>query len=147
MITKPPRFTEFKPAGIRNAALSKINLTLDEYEALRLADFDGLNHNEAAVKMEVSRSTFSRLVKQARNKVANFLIRGMNLHIESGAYRYVKEFFKCRTCNSIFEKERFLDKNCCPECSSNEVINISGRKHRGRGRKRGRSKNSRNRIR
>ena len=49
-ITKPPRFTEFKPAGIRNAALSKINLTLDEYEALRLADFDGLNHNAAAVR-------------------------------------------------------------------------------------------------
>jgi hypothetical protein len=60
-------------------------VTLDELEALRLADFEGLYQEEAAAKMKISRPTFSRVVEQARRKVATALIQGKALRMDGGA--------------------------------------------------------------
>ncbi len=64
--------------------LEEVNLTLDEFEALRLADHEGLYQEAAAEQMGISRPTFSRLVAEARRKVARFLVRGTALKIEGG---------------------------------------------------------------
>ena len=74
----------FKPAGIPTRELDVVTLTLDEVEALRLADLNGLYHEHAAEKMKISRPTFSRVVKQARRKVADVLIHGKALRLEGG---------------------------------------------------------------
>ena len=76
IVHKPPLFTEFKPTGIARKYLSQTSLSLDEYEALRLADYESLSHNEAADEMEISRSTFTRLIEHARKKIASFIIKG-----------------------------------------------------------------------
>ena len=60
-------------------------MTLDELEALRLADFEGLYQEEAAARMKISRPTFSRVVEQARRKVATALIQGKALRFDGGA--------------------------------------------------------------
>jgi uncharacterized protein len=59
-------------------------MTLDEFEALRLADLDGLYQEQAAEKMKISRPTFSRIVDSARRKVADALVHGKALRIEGG---------------------------------------------------------------
>jgi len=75
----------FKPAGIPIDMLEEVVLALDELEALRLADFDGLYQEQAAEQMKISRPTFSRVVEQARRKVADALVHGKALRIETGS--------------------------------------------------------------
>jgi len=55
---------------------------MDEVEALRLADYEGLYHEDAAQKMKISRATFGRILDQARRKVAEALLKGKALRIE-----------------------------------------------------------------
>lgn len=78
-----PNAVYFKPRGIPLVQLEEMNLELDEVEALRLADYEGLYHEEAALRMAVSRATFGRIVAGARHKVAQAIIRGMALRIET----------------------------------------------------------------
>lgn len=63
--------------------LEEIALDIDEFEAIRLADFDQLYHEDAAKKMKISRQTFGRILQNARKKVAESLIRGKALKIET----------------------------------------------------------------
>jgi len=70
--------------------LKEVNLTLDELEALRLADFDGLYQEEAAAKMNVSRQTFGNIIKSAHKKIAGALLQGKALKIEGGFVRKVR---------------------------------------------------------
>lgn len=72
----------FKPRGIPASDLEEISLPLDEFEAVRLADFEGLYHMEAAAHMNISRQTFGRIVASARRKIADALINGKALRIE-----------------------------------------------------------------
>jgi hypothetical protein len=83
---KPPARL-FKPAGIPACALERVTLTLDEVEALRLADLNGLYQEQAAEQMKISRPTFSRIIEEARRKVAEALIHGKALCLEGGAVR------------------------------------------------------------
>ena len=80
-----PDATYFKPAGVPLRELEEVVLTLDELEALRLADLNGLYHDQAADQMKVSRATFGRIAEEARKKVADALIHGMALRIGGGA--------------------------------------------------------------
>lgn len=84
-ITNWPGVTYFKPAGIPLRLLEEVVVTLDEVEALRLADLNGLYQEQAANKMKISRATFSRIVEEARRKVAEALIHGKALRMEGGA--------------------------------------------------------------
>jgi predicted DNA-binding protein (UPF0251 family) len=79
-----PTFSVFKPAGTPARELEQVELTLDELEALRLADLEGLYQEEAAVRMGVSRPTFARIVETARRKVAEALVVGKLLAIRGG---------------------------------------------------------------
>jgi uncharacterized protein len=77
----------FKPVGIPMRELQEVLMTLDEFEALRLADLEGLYQEQAAEQMNVSRPTFSRIVDSARRKTADALVHGKALRIEGGAVR------------------------------------------------------------
>ena len=79
-----PGVNFFKPQGIPLRILDQVNLGIDELEAIRLADLESLSQEEAAGRMNVSRSTFGRIVAQARNKVADALIHGKAIRIEGG---------------------------------------------------------------
>ncbi len=83
-VTCRPAAPLFKPAGVPAVFLEEVVLTLDELEALRLADLEGLHHDEAGLRMGVSRPTFGRVVEAARRKVADALTRGKALRIEGG---------------------------------------------------------------
>jgi uncharacterized protein len=74
----------FKPIGIPVRLLDEVVMTLDEFEAIRLADLDGLYQESAAAQMGVSRPTFSRIVAEAHRKVADAIVHGRALRIEGG---------------------------------------------------------------
>lgn len=81
-ITHQPPSNYFKPAGIPLRELEEIALGADEMEAVRLADVEDLYHTEAAKRMKVSRQTFDRIVRRARQKIAQALVTGQALRIE-----------------------------------------------------------------
>jgi uncharacterized protein len=78
-----PNASYFKPKGIPLINLEEVLLSLDEFEAIRLADHEGLYHEEAAVRMSISRATFGRILEIARSKVADAIINGKALKIET----------------------------------------------------------------
>jgi predicted DNA-binding protein (UPF0251 family) len=80
----PVRF--YKPQGIPLAQLRGVTLTLDGFEAIRLADAEGLDHEKAAERMGISRPTFSRLLAEARGIVARGLVNGWAIRIDGGNY-------------------------------------------------------------
>lgn len=81
-----PNTTYFKPRGIPLSNLDEVILTVDETEAIRLADYEGLYQEEAAQRMNVSRQTFGRIVSSARKKIAEAIIHGKALRIDGGNY-------------------------------------------------------------
>ena len=83
-IGRQPRAYCFKPRGIPACELQAVELGLDEVEALRLADLEGLYQEAAAERMRISRATFGRLVTQARAKVADALLNGKMLLFAGG---------------------------------------------------------------
>jgi uncharacterized protein len=84
-----PDSNYFKPRGIPLDALEEVNLTLDELEAVRLADYDGLYQEEAATKMNISRQTFGNIVNSAHKKIADVLLHAKALRIEGGVVRRI----------------------------------------------------------
>ena len=74
----------FKPRGIPLSDLQEVGLTIDEFEAIRLADLEGLYQEDAAKKMAISRQTFGNIVAAAHKKIADAIVNGKALKIEGG---------------------------------------------------------------
>ena len=126
IVHEPPLFTEFKPAGIPGRSLEQILLSLDEFEAVRLADFVGMSHEEAADEMEISRSTFSRLIEKARKKISEFIFLGRLLTIDGGNVHFRNNIFRCIDCGNMFRIKMKSPITECPECHSKNLLNHAG---------------------
>ena len=126
IVHEPPVFTEFKPVGVAGRSLDQIALSIDEFEAIRLADYKGLTHEEAAGEMEISRSTFSRLIETARQKVARFMIQGKLLTIEGGNIHFRNNIIRCVNCGHMFKTTIGSSLAECPECKSTNLLNLAG---------------------
>lgn len=90
-IASLPGVVYFKPAGIPLRELDERILKLDQLEALRLADVEGLPQIDAAERMGISRQTFSRILAGARRTVASCLTQGMAVRIEGGVVQLAKK--------------------------------------------------------
>jgi predicted DNA-binding protein (UPF0251 family) len=81
-----PQSTYYKPRGIPLSILQHVTLTVDELEAIRLADLQGLYQEQAAEKMKISRQTFGRILESAHKKIADALVNAKALAIEGGSF-------------------------------------------------------------
>lgn len=131
-----PNCTVFKPAGIPASALEAVTLTIDEFEALRLADLEGIYHEEAAKQMNVSRQTFGRIIESARRKVARVLVDGLALRIEGGVIERVEQrSFTCMGCGNNWEEPFGTGRPAgCPACGNGEFFRSGCRKAQKEGR-------------
>ena len=125
-VNRPPLFREFKPAGVGARFLDKIIFTLDEYEAIRLSDGEGMSHAEAALEMGISRPTFTRLIEGARKKIADFIITGKSLVIEGGQIHFKQNIIRCNSCGQMFIIDIDKKFDTCPACGSTDLINLAG---------------------
>jgi len=132
IVHTPPVFTDFKPIGVKRNDLQLVKLSIDQYEAIRLADSIGLSHQEAADEMNVSRSTFSRLIESARKTVADFIIQGKLLSIEGGNIHFDHNIIKCHSCGYMFKINISQHIHHCPECNSKDLFNMAGNFGHGR---------------
>jgi predicted DNA-binding protein (UPF0251 family)/predicted Fe-Mo cluster-binding NifX family protein len=81
-----PDVTYFKPAGIPLKNLEEISMSVEEAEALRLKDLEGLEQEKGAGKMNISRPTFQRVLASARQKIADALLNGKAIRIAGGNF-------------------------------------------------------------
>lgn len=125
-VYQPPLYSDFKPQGIQGRELACVTLELDEFEAIRLADYIEMDHAEAAIEMGISRSTFTRLIEQARKKMAGFLVEGRLLHIGGGNIHFHGNVIRCRACGHMFNIEFDYELNVCPACGSGDLIDLAG---------------------
>ena len=79
-----PDTNYYKPKGIPSTDLEEVTVTIDEFEAIRLADLEGLYQEKAADKMNISRQTFGRIIESAHKKIAEALVFGKAIKIEGG---------------------------------------------------------------
>lgn len=123
-----PDVSYFKPRGIPLLDLSEVQLTVDEFEAIRLADLLDMSHEAAGRQMGVSRATFGRIIQRARETVADALINGKAIRIEGGNYQVVSEHrvFQCVQCRHRWEEPLGTGRpKCCPMCGHAEFKRVS----------------------
>jgi uncharacterized protein len=119
-----PDTNYFKPRGIPSLELEEVILTLDEFEAIRLADAEGLYQEDAAAKMNISRQTFGRIIESAHRKIADVLINGKALKIEGGEVAMEeKRRVRCSVCNKTFNAiAESANEFICPRCVKNNNL-------------------------
>lgn len=120
-----PPVTYFKPAGVRLAHLQEVRLCIEEAEALRLKDIEGLEQDECAQKMSVSRTTFARILLSARQKTADALLNGKAIRIEGGNYEMAVRRFRCEQGHEWevpFEVMVKEPPQLCPTCKTPRIM-------------------------
>jgi len=82
-----PEVTYFKPQGIPLKNLEEVNLEVDEFESVRLVDFEEIEQKIAGEKMNISQPTLSRILKSARKKISDAIIQGKAIKIHGGNFK------------------------------------------------------------
>ena len=125
-IENVPSVLNFIPSEKETEGL-KNTLKMEELEAIRLKDLEGLEQGECAERMEVSRPTFQRILISAREKIADSLINGKAINVEGGNFTRNICPVKCMDCGKIwmesFENLESIKngKYTCPACGSLKV--------------------------
>ena len=118
-IKMPPAMEGFKPFGIPMRELESVDLLFEEYEALRLADYENLNQEEAAKIMNISRPTFTRLYDKARKSIAKAFVEGKAIIIHGGTYISDDYWYRCDDCHETIVSDHPV--NQCRECDSDNL--------------------------
>ena len=107
-----PEAKEFTPKnGQEN--VEPVILKIDEYEAIRLIDKEGLSQEECSQSMEVARTTVQQIYTDARKKLALCLVEGLPLKIEGGDYRLCEEDELCCRCGFCHQCGKMCSKKTC----------------------------------
>jgi predicted DNA-binding protein (UPF0251 family) len=124
-VSSIPLITYFKPAGIRMAELEEVKLLVEEAEAIRLKDLEGLEQEECARKMKISRTTFSRILDSARQNIADALLNGKAIRIEGGNFEMSSRRFRCMSGHEWdvpFESLVTGQPEFCPKCETPSIM-------------------------
>ncbi|MFX1559395.1 MAG: DUF134 domain-containing protein [Promethearchaeota archaeon] len=121
-VTREPPVSVYKPAGIPAKELEEILITIDEFEAIKLSDFEGLSQRDASAVMHISQPTFNRVLASARSKIAQGLVQGYVLRIEGGRYVLADGtgVLECLDCGSTVDMSSD-DKSKCKDCGSTRL--------------------------
>ena len=120
-VVAPPSFRGYKPYGTSSNVNDFIELLYEEYEAIKLADYDLLNHQQAAEIMGISRPTFARIYENARRKIALALVETKEIKTVFGNAWMDKSWFECTECHARFTIPKNLKEHNCPLCSSKNI--------------------------
>lgn len=124
-VSAVPAVTYFKPSGLPLTDVREVRLLVEEAEAIRLKDLNRLEQEACARKMNVSRSTFSRILDSARYKIADALLGGKAIRIEGGNFEMETRRFRCISGHEWdvpFESLITTLPEVCPECETPSIM-------------------------
>jgi len=122
-IVNPPAMEGFKPFGIPMMKLEPVILLYEEYESIRLTDYEGLTQEQSAEKMNVSRPTFTRIYGKARKTIAQAFVEGKAIFIEGGSYHTDDCWYRCEKCMKLNISK--TETNKCNYCQSNKLRRLN----------------------
>ncbi len=119
-----PAFRHFRPVG--QGRVEENILKLEELEAIRLKDLEGLEQEDCASRMEISRPTFQRILSAAREKIADSLVNGKSIRVEGGNYTRNICPVECLDCGKVWDEsierlEKAGPEFTCPDCNSGRL--------------------------
>ncbi|MDD2251724.1 MAG: DUF134 domain-containing protein [Dehalococcoidales bacterium] len=123
----------FKPVGVRLSECQTAVLLPEELEALRLVEVDGMYQTQACETMDVARSTFQRILSEARRKVALALSEDMVIVVSGGDVRGIRVRWKCCDCGEswrVVYRNSYKEPEDCPYCASHAIREAQKRKRR-----------------
>ncbi len=120
-VVAPPEFKGYKPYGAVRTENGFIELFYEEYEAIKLSDYDLMNHETAAKLMGISRPTFARIYESARRKIAKAFVETKEIRTVYGNALLDKNWYACQKCHARFTIPKTQQKRCCAICSSTEI--------------------------
>lgn len=123
-IQVPPVIKGMSVFGVRGRKSNEVLLRLEEYESIRLLDYQNLTQEEAAVHMDVSRPTLTRIYEEARNKVATAFVEGRDILFKGGDVYFDKNWFKCNACKASFSHFS-KEEAACPVCNSDNILSLN----------------------
>lgn len=119
LIQMAPNFNGFKPQGLHHKCSSQVLINFEEYEALKLCDYELYTQAEAAALMNVSRPTFTRIYESVRRKIAKAFIEGSQIVFDGGNVDVVR-WYRCSECDISFTLTDQLNQHC-PLCKSKSI--------------------------
>ncbi|MFA7115657.1 MAG: Zn-ribbon containing protein [Bacteroidales bacterium] len=124
-MTSVPIISGFYPYGkLVKKDTSPILIHYEEYESLRLCDYEKYNQSDAAEIMEISRPTFTRIYISVREKIAQAFVEGKSMKIEGGKVCFDNEWYRCTKCGSVFNNSNNEEIFSCPLCGSEEFESV-----------------------
>jgi uncharacterized protein len=125
-INNPPKMKGFRPFGMKDCVKTSVRLKFEEYESIRLVNYEILPQDDAAKKMNISRPTFTRIYNRALKLIAEAFIEGKAIEIEGGNYKLDKDWYRCRKCYKLIEglENHFKCKDCTVY-GQNELIKLN----------------------
>jgi len=100
-------------------------LSVEEAEAIRLKDLEGMEQEEGAERMNISRLTFQRILASARQRMAEALLHGKAIRIEGGNFEMIRRRFRCRDGHEWeLEKPVSVPPALCPTCSTTSITPV-----------------------
>ena len=125
-VCNPPKMTGFKPFGMPVCEIEQVTLKIEEYESIKLIDYDMHSQDEAAEMMNVSRPTFTRIYNRALKTIIKAFVEGKAILIKGGNYRFDKDWFRCNKCYKLIEGLQNHTK--CKDCKlfwTGELISLN----------------------
>lgn len=125
-VIQPPKMHGFQPFGIALCNSEKVLLHFDEFESIKLVNYDNLSQEDAAASMDISRPTLTRIYNKALKKIAQAFVEGRPIFIEGGNYKFDKDWFKCQKCYKLIDgMENHVKCAGCNRFGQDELINLA----------------------
>jgi predicted DNA-binding protein (UPF0251 family) len=116
----------YMPYGMPACESGSVFLKFEEYESIRLVNYNMLQQDLAAEQMNVSRPTFTRIYNKALKQIAISFVEGKALVFEGGNYTFEKEWFRCKKCFKLIQG---MDNHYkCKDCKAfgvNELTSLN----------------------
>lgn len=125
-VSDPPKMQGFRPFGMQSCVKESLRLKYEEYESLRLINYEMLPQYVAARQMNISRPTFTRIYNRALKLIARSFVEGKSIEIEGGNYLFDKDWYRCRKCYKLIQG--IENHSRCKDCAAygeSELIKLN----------------------
>lgn len=125
-ISNPPVMKGFRPFGLHSCKTDSLKLTFEEYESIRLVNYEEMDQEQAAKQMNVSRPTFTRIYNKALKQIARSFVEGKVIVFEGGNYELEKDWYRCKKCFRLIEGiENHKKCNNCSSFGTGELVRLN----------------------
>jgi predicted DNA-binding protein (UPF0251 family) len=125
-VFNPPKMKGFRPFGMQSCVRESVMLKYEEFESMRLVNYEMLPQDIAAKQMNVSRPTFTRIYNRALKLIAKSFVEGKTIEIDGGNYQFDKDWYRCRKCYKLIAG--IENHSRCKECTAygeSELIKLN----------------------